>query len=105
MNSCLRHGNRETLANGRQRCRSGVSFDQERATIAMTAHENWAARLMHQETFTPAELAELLNMSEAFIAQEVHKGELDGLKIGNDIVDIPRDSVLAWLKRREEASE
>lgn len=88
---------------------SGVApefrLDQERATITMTAHENWAARLMHQETFTPAELAELLNMSEAFIAQEVHKGELEGLKIGNDIVDIPRDSVLAWMKRREEASE
>lgn len=71
----------------------------------MTAHENWAARLMHQESFTPGELAELLDMSEAFIAQEVHQGNLEGNKIGQDIVDISRDSVLAWMKRREEAAE
>jgi excisionase family DNA binding protein len=71
----------------------------------MSTDNNWAARLMHQDSFTPAELAELLDMSEAFITQEVHQGNLEGHKIGHDIVDIPRDSVLDWMKRREEAAQ
>jgi hypothetical protein len=64
--------------------------------------ENWAERLMHQETYTPSELAELLDTSEYVINQEVNKGNLEGRKIGEDIVDIPRDAVLEWLNRRDQ---
>jgi hypothetical protein len=62
--------------------------------------ENWAEKLLHQETYTPHELAELLDISEYRINQEVYKGNLEGRKIGDDIIDIPRAAVLDWLSRR-----
>ncbi len=62
---------------------------------------NWAEELIQQETYSPGELAELLDIDEALITQEVHKGNLRGNKIGSDVVDIPRSAVLEWLDQRE----
>lgn len=62
---------------------------------------NWAEKLIHQDAYTTEELAELLDVDEGFIKQEVHKGNLAGNKIGDDIVDIPREAVLDWMNRRE----
>lgn len=70
-----------------------------------SGRNNWAEQLIHQDAYTPHELAELLDMSEAVIKQEVHKGNLHGNKIGDDIVDIPRSSVLEWMERRESGED
>jgi hypothetical protein len=66
---------------------------------------NWAERLIHQDTYSPGELADLLDMDEGFIKQEVNKGNLQGNKIGDDIVDIPREAVLDWMNRRESGED
>jgi hypothetical protein len=66
---------------------------------------NWAEKLIHQDTYTPEELADILDMDEGLIKQEVNRGNLKGNMIGNDIVDIPRESVLEWMDRREQGKD
>ena len=66
----------------------------------MNSTNNWAEKVIQQDSYTPEELAELLDLDEGLIKQEVHKGRLRGNKIGNDIVDVPRDAAIEWMNRR-----
>jgi excisionase family DNA binding protein len=77
----------------------------EGASKMTSGGQNWAEKLIHQDAYTTDELAELLDMSEAFISQEVNKGNLRGRKLGNDIVDIPREAVLDWMNKRERGED
>lgn len=60
-----------------------------------------AEELLHQSTFQPRELAHLLGTSEQFLFNEVWKGKLRAVKIGNDVVRFDRADVLKWLHNRE----
>ena len=66
---------------------------------------NWAKELIEQDRYTPGELADLLNVSEAFIHQEVAKRKLRARRVGDDTVDIPRDAVLEWMDNRNKGRE
>ncbi len=66
----------------------------------MSAGNNWAEKVIQQDSYTPQELAELLELDEGLIKQEVHRGRLRGNKLGNDIIDIPRDAVIEWMNQR-----
>jgi hypothetical protein len=71
----------------------------------MNANNNWAEKIIHQDAYSPEELAEVLDMDEGFIKQEVHSGRLQGNKLGNDIIDIPRSAVIEWMNRRERGED
>jgi hypothetical protein len=60
-----------------------------------------AEQLLRQSTFQPRELARLLGTTEQFLFNEVWRGNLNAVKIGNDIVRFERPDVLEWLRRRE----
>jgi excisionase family DNA binding protein len=77
----------------------GIVMNMERPS------DNWAKELIHQDRYTPGELADLLNVSEAFIYQEVAKRRLRARKVGDDTVDIPRDAVLEWMDKRNKGDE
>jgi excisionase family DNA binding protein len=60
-----------------------------------------AEEILHQNSFQPRELARLLGTSEQFLFNEVWKGKLRAIKIGNDIVRFERSDVLEWLHARQ----
>lgn len=60
-----------------------------------------AEELLHKEMLYPRELAQLLGSSEQFLFNEVWRGNLNAVRIGNDVVWFKRSDVLAWLEHRE----
>ncbi|TVR72980.1 MAG: DNA-binding protein [Sphaerobacteraceae bacterium] len=60
-----------------------------------------AEELLRQSAFQPRELARLLGTTESFLFNEVWKGNLRAVKVGNDIVRFERSEVLKWLNDRE----
>jgi predicted DNA-binding transcriptional regulator AlpA len=60
-----------------------------------------AEELLHQQELQPREVARLLGTTEQFLFNEVWRGNLKAMKIGNDIVSFRRSDVLDWLGRRE----
>lgn len=61
-----------------------------------------AEQILRQHTFQPRELARLLGTTEQFLFNEVWRGNLEAVRIGNDIVRFERTAVLEWLRRREQ---
>jgi hypothetical protein len=55
--------------------------------------------LLHQEHYTPQELADLLGMRVEIIYHAAFQGDLRAEKIGHDVVDIRREDALAWLQQ------
>jgi excisionase family DNA binding protein len=64
-----------------------------------------AEDLLHQEEYTQRELANLLNTSEDFLNQQVWRGDLAAVKVGDEIYRFRRSDVLEWLEehRKEPA--
>jgi excisionase family DNA binding protein len=58
--------------------------------------------LLHQDDYTPRELASLLNTTEDYLNHEVWRGDLAASKIGHNIYKIKRSDVLDWFSRREQ---
>jgi excisionase family DNA binding protein len=71
----------------------------------MNTGANWAENVIQQDSYSPTELAELLDMDEGFIKQEVQNGRLRGTKLGSDIVEIKREAVIEWMNRRERGED
>ncbi len=57
--------------------------------------------LMRQESFTPQELAALLDMPLSHITHEAFAGHLKADIVSHDIVAIHRSDILDWLAKRE----
>lgn len=57
--------------------------------------------LLRQESYTPQELADLLEMTLYVIQSAVWNGQLKANVVGHDIVSIRREDVLQWLASRE----
>ena len=60
-----------------------------------------ADELLHQESYRPRELADLLGIGVDFINHEVSSRRLRARRFGNTTVDIPREAALEWLTQRE----
>ncbi len=60
-----------------------------------------AIDVLHQRDFQPRELARILGTSEQFLFNEVWKGNLKAVRIGNDVVRFNRSDVLQWLDERQ----
>jgi hypothetical protein len=58
--------------------------------------------LLHQDHYTPRELANLLEMSQDVIHHEVWNGHLKARQVGHQIIDIRREDALDWLRERHE---
>lgn len=56
--------------------------------------------LLHQEHYTPDELAVLLDMSSSSIYHDAREGRLRASIVDHHVVDIRRDDVLRWLQDR-----
>jgi excisionase family DNA binding protein len=61
-----------------------------------------AEDLLHQDHFTPRELAELLGIPRDLILHEVWSGHLKAKRLGRQVVDIRRADVVQWLHDRHE---
>lgn len=57
--------------------------------------------LLHQDRFTPEELAAVLDMDVSFIRQEAFNGRLKAEIVEHHILSIRREDVLQWLADRE----
>lgn len=60
-----------------------------------------AEELLHKEMLYPRELAQILGTSEQFLFNEVWRGNLNAVRIGNDVVWFKRADVLNWMEHRE----
>lgn len=56
--------------------------------------------LLHKESFTPEELATLLDLNVNQIRNACFEGELKATIVNHDIVSIDRADVLTWLASR-----
>jgi hypothetical protein len=59
-----------------------------------------ADQILHQSDYQPRELARILGTTQAFLFNEVWRGNLRAVKVGNDIVRFTRRDVLDWLTTR-----
>lgn len=59
-----------------------------------------AETLLHQEQYTPQELAVLLEISQYVIHEAIYSGALRATMLGHDVVSIRRRDVLDWLQAR-----
>ena len=57
-------------------------------------------RLMHQDHFTPEDLADLLDMDVNVVRHAAFTGDLVAIIAEHDIVSIDREAALSWLARR-----
>lgn len=57
--------------------------------------------LLHQDQYTPEEVAELLGMGIGVVRHVAFTGELRAQIIGHDIVSISRTDLLVWLRLEE----
>ena len=60
------------------------------------------ATLLHQDHYTPEELAELLGMSVYAVRHAAREGELKAAIVDHHILSIRREDALAWLARQGE---
>jgi hypothetical protein len=58
------------------------------------------AELLSQSSFTPEELATLLEMDVNLIRQAAYNGRLEATILDHDIVSISRAAALRWLEER-----
>ena len=71
----------------------------------MSTDNNRMKELIQNDRYTPEELARILDVSEAFIHQEVAKHKLRARMIGDDTIDISREAVLEWMDNRNHGDE
>ena len=62
--------------------------------------ERSAAELLLQDSYTPEELATLLEMDVNLIRQAAYQGRLGAEIVDNDIIAITRADALRWLDER-----
>lgn len=60
-----------------------------------------AIDVLHQREFQPRELARLLDTTEQFLFNEVWRGNLKAVRLGNDVIRFERSDVLKWLDGRQ----
>lgn len=58
------------------------------------------SELLLKDQYTPDEAAYLLGMDDQVIQQAVHRGTLKARMIGDDIFQIDRGDLVAWLESR-----
>jgi len=56
--------------------------------------------LLHQEQFTPQEVAYVFGMDIDIILQAAHRHDLPAIFIGHDVATIKRSDLLKWMERR-----
>jgi nucleotide-binding universal stress UspA family protein len=56
--------------------------------------------LLHQEQYTPQEIAYVFGMDVEIILQAAHRHDLPAVFIGNDVASIKRSDLLKWLEER-----
>ncbi len=56
--------------------------------------------LLHQNEYTPEELARLLDLPLSLIEHEAFAGNLKALIIEHRVVSIPREEAIAWMNDR-----
>lgn len=61
------------------------------------------AELLRADEFTPEELSELTGVGIDTIRRAVFDGNLAANRADDDIVSIPRDAAVAWLRSRQGA--
>ena len=60
-----------------------------------------AYELLHQEQYTPEEVAEVLEIGLDVVRHAVFTGELPAQIIAHDIISLQRHDVLAWFGARD----
>jgi len=56
--------------------------------------------LLHQTSYTPVELAKLLDVPQTLIEHEAYAGRLKAYIVDHNIISIRRDDALAWMDNR-----
>lgn len=59
-----------------------------------------AEELLHKESYSPQEAAEVLQMRERTILSAAYGGELKARIVNHDVVSIDRADLIAWLRSR-----
>ena len=58
--------------------------------------------LLHADEYTPEELSELTGIGAHVIRRAVFDGTLPARMVEHDIISIPRDAVIQWMKTRDQ---
>ena len=66
----------------------------------MNASTDRFDRLLRAEWYTPEQLADLLDVTTNTVCTAVYENQLHARVIGGQIIEIDRESALAWLKER-----
>lgn len=66
-----------------------------------TGREEHYLQLLHQDSYSPDEAAEVLNIPERFILKAAFGGELKAEIVNGDVVDITRTDLVRWLVWRQ----
>lgn len=56
--------------------------------------------LYHKEVYTPEEAAELASVNIDVIYQAVHRGTLNAVVVGHDVISIERGDLVQWMTMR-----
>lgn len=75
--------------------------DNTRNDAPKSAEVSRVEELLNQESYSPQEAAEVLNMGQRTILSAVYGGELQATMAGRDIVSISRTHLVDWIRRRE----
>lgn len=75
--------------------------DQNRVEGAEGQEVSRIEELLKQETYTPEEAADVLNMRQRTIFSAAFGGELKARIVNGDIVEITRTDLVDWIRRRE----
>jgi hypothetical protein len=73
--------------------------DETRVDQSPSSSHYWD--LLHRESYTPREAAEVLNLSERIILSAAFGGDLNATIVNGDVVDISRTDLVRWLQWRE----
>lgn len=57
--------------------------------------------LLHRDKYSPQEVADILEIPLQAVNSAVYRGDLNALRVGNDIVHIERADLIAWLQDRD----
>ena len=61
---------------------------------------NHIEALLHQDTYTPEEAAEVAGIPLRTVRAAAFRGDLKARIVGHDIISIERGDLLAWLQDR-----
>jgi len=73
--------------------------DDTRVDQSLRGSHYWD--LLHQDSYSPEEAAEVLNLSERLILKAAFGGELKAEIVNGDVVDITRTDLVRWLHWRQ----